>query len=284
MHESLIIIHKSQKVICSMNVDTELLTARRTLCGHDWGGAGMNAIVSPFTRLYWLVSGESVVRHHGREYHLIPGSLYIIPGHSPGYYVCPKSMELLWCHFTAGILSGMDLFEMFTCDYEIGVPPGERPGIHKLWHRMIDLSTQSGVAARFEADAILRTFLARFLRTIDAKVETARGSVYERLRPALEHIDRNIGQQIQLGQLARVMNLQPTYFSNMFAKHLGLPPKKYILWRKVRKAQSLLRATPLPVKEIAGKVGFGNEFHFSRVFKRLTGTAPSEFRSRADFE
>ncbi len=267
-----------------MNVELELIVAQRTLCGHEWGGAGLNTIIDPFTRLYWLVSGEADVRHHGREYHLLPGSLYLIPGHSPGYYCCPERMTLLWSHFTAKVLAGMDLFEMYPCQYEVGIPPAERPKIHQLWHRMIDLSKKRGLAARFEADAILRFFLSRFLRTIDEESEAARGSVYERLRPALEHIDQHLSEPIALEQLARLLHLQPTYFSNMFARHIGMPPKKYILWRRVRKAQSLLRATTLPVKEVAGMTGFGNEFYFSRAFSRLTGSPPSTFRSRAEFE
>ena len=267
-----------------MNVELEMLMARRTLCGKDWAGVGKRPINDPFSRLYWLVSGEAFVTHHERTYHLRPGSLYLIPGHSTCYYQCPERMDLLWCHFTAKVFAGMDVFEMYPCDYEVDVPQAECKTVQQAWLRLVELFDQPGFAARFEADSLLRIFVSRFLRTIDTEAEASRRGAYERLRPALEHIEKNLDAAITLDQLGRLMNLQSTYFSNLFAKHIGMPPKKYILWRRVKEAQSLLRSTSLPIKEIAGRLGFGNEFYFSRAFSRLAGVPPTAYRARAEIE
>lgn len=81
-------------------------------------------------------------------------------------------------------------------------------------------------------------------------------------------------------QLARRAHLSPDAFRKKFARMTGLPPARYRTARLIEHASALLHDTDLPQKEIAHLLGFADEFHFSKVFKRHLGFPPSAFRLR----
>ena len=70
------------------------------------------------------------------------------------------------------------------------------------------------------------------------------------------------------------------HFAAQFRVATGLRPRDYLLRRRIERAQALLRDTELPMGEVAFKVGFPNQAHFSMVFRRLAGLTPRQWRLR----
>ena len=83
-------------------------------------------------------------------------------------------------------------------------------------------------------------------------------------------------------ELERFLTLPRSKFSAEFHQAFGLPPKQYITLRRIGRAKYLLIRTQLSIKEIALESGFANEFFFSKVFKKYTNHAPSEYRTVMD--
>ena len=77
--------------------------------------------------------------------------------------------------------------------------------------------------------------------------------------------------------------MRPNDFSADFRRAFGVPPKQYICQRRMGIAKTLLLSSNLSVKQISIKVGYDNEFFFSRLFKKYTGHSPSNFRDRSKF-
>lgn len=75
--------------------------------------------------------------------------------------------------------------------------------------------------------------------------------------------------------LARNSGISYETFRKRFKERLGVSPGAYAQRCRIQAACELLVDRKLTVKEVAGKLGFASEFHFSRVFKKLTGRAPS---------
>jgi AraC-like DNA-binding protein len=126
-------------------------------------------------------------------------------------------------------------------------------------------------------EAILRLlinpFIAEGLRESPEKQDTL-----ARFETIIAYIEKNSHNRIKTAELAKMMSLQPTYFSNLFAKNFGMPPVKYISQVRMNKAQVLLEHTSTPVKNIAQEVGYDDELYFSRVFKRHVGLSPTAYR------
>ena len=83
-----------------------------------------------------------------------------------------------------------------------------------------------------------------------------------------------------MGQLAEIANLNPTYFSNLFSKLIGISPLQYLNKRRIEKAQELLIGTHDTLYLIARQVGFSDEYYFSRIFKKTVGISPDKYRKQ----
>lgn len=70
----------------------------------------------------------------------------------------------------------------------------------------------------------------------------------------------------------------------MFREYTGISPIKYMHKIRIEKAQSLLLTTNMPVKAIAYEMGYNDEYHFSRLFKKHTGLSPKNFRNFVFYE
>lgn len=98
------------------------------------------------------------------------------------------------------------------------------------------------------------------------------------LKGTTDYVGDHLAEDLRLEDLAREANLSPYHFARLFKLSTGLSPHQYVIERRVEEAKVLLRGTDLTVGEIALAVGFVNQSHFARQFKRLTGATPSAFR------
>ncbi len=101
----------------------------------------------------------------------------------------------------------------------------------------------------------------------------------EILKPALHYIHAEYtGENITIPYLANLCGVSETYFRQIFKKTLGISPLKDMNELKFTRAKELLSSGMYSIREIAELSGFHDESYFSREFKKVTGTAPSEYR------
>jgi AraC family transcriptional regulator len=92
------------------------------------------------------------------------------------------------------------------------------------------------------------------------------------------YIDRHLAESISVQQLATAVNLSTFHFARMFRQATGHPPHFYITMRRLEHAKQLLRASDLPLVDVAASVGFQTQSHFTGVFRRYSGMTPRAFR------
>lgn len=98
-------------------------------------------------------------------------------------------------------------------------------------------------------------------------------------RRAIAMIDEQLGEGITLGELAGECGLSPHHFSREFKRATGYPPHEFHLRRRIERSRELLLASPhRTIAAIAFELGFSDESHFRRHFKRIVGTTPGLFR------
>jgi AraC family transcriptional regulator len=105
-----------------------------------------------------------------------------------------------------------------------------------------------------------------------------------RLRRVLDYIGDNLAEDVSLGQLAAVVDMSPHYFAELFKKSTGQTPHQYILLRRIERAKNKIADANGSIIEVGIEVGFSNPSHFSRVFRKLVGTSPSEFRAEVHLD
>jgi AraC family transcriptional regulator len=100
-----------------------------------------------------------------------------------------------------------------------------------------------------------------------------------RINAALDHIDRNIGDDISLARLATVACFSPYHFHRIFSAFVGEPPAEYVRRLRLEKAAILLVNDPsAPVTGIALACGFSTSALFCRLFKARFGMSPTAWR------
>ena len=102
----------------------------------------------------------------------------------------------------------------------------------------------------------------------------------EMLRENLEqlHHRQHQSEDISLGQVAKAVSTSTFYFCKMFKKVTGINFTDYVSRVRVENAKNLLLNPNLRVSEIAYEVGFQSLTHFNRVFKKVIGRSPTEYR------
>jgi AraC-like DNA-binding protein len=102
-----------------------------------------------------------------------------------------------------------------------------------------------------------------------------------RVIPVIEHIESHLAGDLSREALAERVHLSPSRFQAVFREALDMSPGTYIQRQRIRKAQEMLVRTDLAVREIAEKTGHPDPFHFSRIFKKITGASPAAYRQQA---
>ncbi len=87
-------------------------------------------------------------------------------------------------------------------------------------------------------------------------------------------------EELSLTQVARAVNMSSFYFCKMFKKVAGINFTDYVARVRIEKSKNLLLNPNLRVSEIAFEVGFQSLTHFNRVFKKILGQSPTEYRSQ----
>ncbi|HEU5071577.1 MAG TPA: helix-turn-helix domain-containing protein [Verrucomicrobiae bacterium] len=100
------------------------------------------------------------------------------------------------------------------------------------------------------------------------------------IRRAKEFINEHQTEDLTLGQVAKAVNTSTFYFCKMFKKATGINFTDYLSRVRIEKSKNLLLNPNLRVSEIAFEVGFQSLTHFNRVFKKVLGQSPTEYRAK----
>jgi len=100
------------------------------------------------------------------------------------------------------------------------------------------------------------------------------------LRDVLAYMEANFDKSVRLAELAEMSALSVSRFATVFRQRIGLSPYKYLCRVRVRRAQLLLLAG-VPGAVVAAEVGFFDQSHLARHFKRFCGVTPTEFLQQA---
>lgn len=117
-------------------------------------------------------------------------------------------------------------------------------------------------------------------------IECGKASFRSRAEPveiwkARKFIEEHSGEELSLRKVAKAVNIHPNYLSERFKQVTGMNFVAYVAHTRFEKACEFLEYADLRVSEIAFASGFQSLSQFNRVFKRLSGRSPTQFRAAA---
>ncbi|NQU41602.1 MAG: helix-turn-helix transcriptional regulator [Lentisphaerae bacterium] len=241
-----------------------------------------------------LTIGEEVHEVHGGDLFWIPPDTpHEMRGYAPGTRLAFVHFDLVYdgarSHWDFSIPSGMvDMGELLPLMH----PPMDHPGLLGLkgvlrghtnaraGRLLQDLCTEAARAqplAGLRMSGLLIEIVAELLRG-----QIVREGGWTAHVPALERVAAELaarcGEPLQLAELARKHGFSASYLRDLFARHYGCGPRTYLRQARIRQARSLMMGTSLTLSEIALRVGFESIHSFSRAFKAVERSTPSDYR------
>ena len=129
------------------------------------------------------------------------------------------------------------------------------------------------------ASSLLSHFLAsmRYLGQFRRAKASAEKDIVEQ---AIHYMRENIENRITMAEVLRYVGYSQSHFSTVFKKKTGMSPLSYFNRLKVEHACKLLKTTDLKVNMICYKVGIEDPLYFSRLFSKVMGMSPTDYRLR----
>lgn len=169
-------------------------------------------------------------------------------------------------------------------------------GLHQLQHFFMNLFFTFSKAKNFDLPKLLADDKAR--NTFEVALQSVSGMkqwaafCVERLCGAVREteqagtvvartkrfIEEHLDEDLSNDDIAAHVFLNPIYLNRIFRKETGHTLAEFVQFRRMELAKELLKNTDLPVGSIGSRIGYANFSHFSRVFRKLVGSSPVDFR------
>jgi AraC family transcriptional regulator len=102
----------------------------------------------------------------------------------------------------------------------------------------------------------------------------------ERVERAVRMIEENLSKPIHVDEIAAELGLSPFHFARMFKQSTGYSPHFFLTLKRMDRAKEMLAGTALPLAEVAQRLGYSTQAHFTGVFRAYSGTTPRAYRVR----
>jgi AraC-like DNA-binding protein len=254
-------------------------------------------VISPFSRLYLITKGSAHVYHNKQKFNFKPGHMYLIPSYTYSRYKCDLYHEQYYISFVEEVGNGLSSYNLEDFNYEtkatyldelyfkrlLEINPNRRiinnnPKIYDNQPALYNFNKNNELLTAnnyIETQGILKVLFSRFINNNPSSVKKINKSNFKNVQI---YISEHLHENLTVEKLANISNLSKDYFSRTFHEKFGIPPNKYIQYKRIERAQLLLLTTFDSLKQISEKVGLENTSYFSRIFKKATGKTPSHFR------
>ena len=248
-----------------------------------------------------VLSGEGELKYEGEEYELTAGDCVFIDcrkaySHSTGYKssddhttvdnhtpvennAVENLWSLQWCHFYAPSLPAV---------YEKYKERGGRPVFHpddptpfkSLLTDLYNLSSSSDYIRDMRINEKLGSLLTLLMEQSWHPESVTVSRKRMELVEIKNYLDEHYTEKVTLDDLAEKFFINKFYLSKIFKETYGTTVNSYLISKRITRAKQYLRFTDMTVDEIGVAVGMGDANYFSRMFRKVEGSSPSEYRKQ----
>jgi AraC-like DNA-binding protein len=240
---------------------------------YDWDGRRRGQ--TPFTVLQHTISGTGRLRYQNRNYRLQAGdSLLVLVPHNHRYWLEKGDRwEYFWISMNGDETLRIHKLVLATSGPVLRLQPSTIDHLADCSLRLVKGATSPGAASAIAYEAAMALY-------DDVFGSSAYSDDMGAMQPVIDHITANLDKPLSVSELAGIVGLSRAHFSRVFTESEGVPPAEFVLQQRLQRAVKLLtKADFLPVKEVAIMCGFEDANYFSKVFRRVYGTNPTEFRT-----
>ena len=247
---------------------------------HSYGPAARNHFL-----FHYIISGTGTLYADDstgttKTYHLKSGEGFLIFPNQITTYIADKELpwEYVWIEF-----DGLRAKEaMDTAGFSLDRPifhTKKRDMSQKMEEELVYIATHSDETI-FNIIGHLYLFLDYFMRsTVSTVVKGSTKLQDYYIKEAITYIEQNFQNDISVVDIANRLGINRSYFVKIFKQTLKQTPQEFLINYRMIKATELLRLTKMSIGDISKAVGYENQLHFSRAFKKIYNISPREWRN-----
>lgn len=213
--------------------------------------------------------------------HMMRGGVTLTPAGQPRHWCWNHSTDVLLLQLHPCLISQVAIAtEIDPNQVELVDRFGiYDPQLEFIGRSLLAEMRSNGLAGQLYTESLINLLVIQLLRqhsTLGRSLPTNTNSVSpSRLRQVRDYIHDNLGQSLSLAELASIANLSPSRFTRVFRQETGLSPHQYLIQARIEQAKHLLRSKgDISIGSIAHQLGFADQSHFTRHFKRIVGVSP----------
>jgi len=230
--------------------------------------------------LIYCIEGKGEATINGESFDIGAGDFFIVPAKIGHQYASneKKPWTIFWVHFKGEATAPMiDLLEKQLNGYK-GSIQNSKKSIDLFDEMYLQLERGYSGDHLVYSNMCLMHYLATFMYP-DSSLASHLPQ-QDSSNVAIDFLNNNLDRTVSLEEMAASVGLSPSHFSFVFKKKTGFTPIEYFNHLKVQKACQFLLFTDLRIKEIAFELGIEDPFYFSRMFTKVMGLSPNEYREK----
>lgn len=229
-------------------------------------------------QIIYITKGQGIFETQGKQYRVTPGSIMVVfPGvrhfYKPVY-------EIGWMEHWVGFkgehfdsLAARGFLSPEKPFYEIGL----QNNVLELFSQILEEVKSQKPLYQVKVSSKILNLIAEILSLERRKAQPSHSEqLVERAKFLMEE---NIYDDIDLNSIAERLGVSTSHLNEVFKTYTAMTPYQYYIHIKLHMAKVLLEQGDLSIKEVAFRLGFQDQYHFSRLFKHKTGIAPSQWKS-----
>ena len=231
-------------------------------------------------QLLYIAAGKAHFHFDGKEQIVTAGHMVLYRPKEPQKYEYygEDQTEVYWVHFTGGNVTNILRSYGLTDDKRVFYC-GSGLDYQNLFRTMINELQMCKENYAEMLEMYLRQIFIMLQRYFVNSLKTDNAHVVEEIDKATLYFNEHYSEDISIDEYAQNNHVSVSWFIRNFKHCTGSTPMQYILSKRIYNAEFLLHNSSYNVTEIAQIVGYDNPLYFSRIFKKIKGLSPSEYRN-----
>jgi len=240
---------------------------------HSYGPGIRNHFV-----IHYVLNGCGRVVIDNCEYTLKKNEGFLIPPDKTVYYEADEQnpWEYTWIGFN-GIKADQYLKEA-GLDYMNPIFVYDKDEFLSQRFSQIVGVYQSKGENMMRLQGLLYMLLAELAESNNRQITKNESIINSYVEEAVKYIQANYRNHISVNELAERLGLNRSYFSAMFRQYIGMPPQEFLVRFRIDISCNLISRTDLSISDIANAVGYDDPLNFSKMFKKIKGVSPYNYR------
>lgn len=230
-------------------------------------------------QLLYIAAGKAHFHFDGKEQIVTAGHMVLYRPKEPQKYEYygEDQTEVYWVHFTGGNVKNILRSYGLTDDKRVFYC-GSGLDYQNLFRTMINELQMCKANYEEVLETYLRLIFIMLKRYFANATKSDNARVVEEIDKATMYFNEHYSDDISIDEYAQNNHVSVSWFIRNFKQCTGSTPMQYILSKRIYNAEILLHDSTYNVTEIAEIVGYDNPLYFSRIFKKVKGISPSEYR------